>query len=175
MKTIKTLLLLVLITSQSALAFNQKIDTVVVNHENCKVLQIIVTIENTDKETLWLWYDNHEYGLDYRKAIRKFLMKRRGDFSIFDIGTDPNMFGEWWHPDAPKDAFVKCLEPCKTFTIVFYQEIPSTFNSLESKHIIRAVKIFSNQQIKEACSGIEETYSVKRISYPYSVILFPMK
>ena len=102
MRTIKILLLLVLTTSQSALAYNLKIDTVVVTNDSCRTLQLIATIDNTDNEALWIWLDNNDYGRDHRKAIRRYLMKRRGDFSIFDIGADPNMIGEWWHHTAPK-------------------------------------------------------------------------
>ena len=119
MRTIKILLLLVLTTSQSALAYNLKIDTVVVTNDSCRTLQLIATIDNTDNEALWIWLDNNDYGRDHRKAIRRYLMKRRGDFSIFDIGADPNMIGDWWHPSAPKYCFVKYLEPGKTFTIIW--------------------------------------------------------
>ena len=31
-------------------------------------------------------------------------MKRRGDFSIFDIGAAPNIIEEWWHPSASNHA-----------------------------------------------------------------------
>ena len=91
MRTIKILLLLVLTTSQSALAYNLKIDTVVVTNDSCRTLQFIATIDNTDNDALWIWLDSNDYGRDHRKAIRRYLMKRRGDFSIFDIGADPNM------------------------------------------------------------------------------------
>ena len=93
MRTIKLLLTLLLVASQSALAFNQKTDTVIVTNDSCGIVQFmfIVTIDNTDNEALWIWLDNNDYGHDYRKAIRRYLMKRRGDFSIFDIGADPNM------------------------------------------------------------------------------------
>ena len=94
MRTIEILLMLLLTASQSALAFNQKIDTVVVANDSCEIVQFIVTIDNTDSETLWIWLDSNDYGHDRKKAIRRYLMKRRGDFSIFDIGADPNMIGD---------------------------------------------------------------------------------
>ena len=102
MRTIKILLMLLLTASQSALAFNQKTDTVIVTNDSCEIVQFIVTIDNTDSEALWIWLDSNDYGHDRKKAIRRYLMKRRGDFSIFDIGADPNMIGEWWHHSAPK-------------------------------------------------------------------------
>ena len=71
MRTIKILLLLVLTTSQSALAYNLKIDTVVVTNDSCRTLQLIATIDNTDNEALWIWLDNNDYGRDHRKAIRR--------------------------------------------------------------------------------------------------------
>lgn len=98
MQRLGLLLMLLMITSRFALAFDTKIDTIVVNYDTCQVQQIIVTIYNSNSETLWIWYDPKDYGIDYRKAIKYYLMKRKGDFSIFDIGTDPNMVGEWWRP-----------------------------------------------------------------------------
>lgn len=51
--------MLLLTASQSALAFNQKIDTVVVANDSCEIVQFIVTIDNTDSEAfLWRLIDN---------------------------------------------------------------------------------------------------------------------
>lgn len=172
MRTIKILLLLLLISSKSAFAFKQKVDTIVVSHDSCQVLQIFVTIDNTESEALWIWYDSNYHGQDYRKSISKYLKKRRGDFSIYDIGTDQNMCGEWWHPYAPKDCFVKYLKPGDIFTFVFYREMVSSFDHSVHKDIINDIQIFNNQQIIEICPGIEEPFSVKRISYPHRVVSF---
>lgn len=158
--------------TRSALAFNQKIDTIVVSHDNCQVIQFIITIDNTESEALWIWYDCHDYGQDFRKSIKHHLMKRKEDFSIFDIGTDPNMKGEWWHPYGSKVFFVKHLESGSSFSIVLYKEITSTIDNRDYNNIINSIKIFSNQQIKEVCPGIENPYSVKRISYPHNAIAF---
>lgn len=164
--------MLILITSQSALAFNQKVDTIVVCHDSCQVLQIIVTIDNTDSEALWIWYDRNDYGQDYRKAIKHYLMKRHGDFSIYDIGIETDMYGEWWSPSAPQYCFVKYLNSGNRFTIVLYKEIAPKIEYDVYKNIINNIKIFSNKQIKETCPGIEAPYSIKRISYPHNVIAF---
>ena len=174
MRTIKILLLLVLTTSQSALAFNQKIDTVVVANDSCEIVQFIVTIDNTESEALWIWLDSNDYGHDNRKAIMRYLMKRREDFSIFDISTDPNMIGEWWHPSAPRCCFVKYLEPGKTFTIVFYSEKALTPDCWNCKNAIDDIRVFSDREINEYCPGLEAPYSIKRISYPHNVISFPI-
>lgn len=154
--------------------FDTKIDTIVVNYDTCQVHQIVVTIYNNNSETLWIWYDHKDYGKDYRKAIKYYLMKRKGDLSIFDIGTDPNMKGEWWRPSAPNDCFVKCLEPCNSFSMILYKETTPSLDYSDCNCVISGIKIFSNQQIKETCPGIEEPYSVKRISYPYNIIAFPI-
>lgn len=166
--------MLLLVTSQSAFAYDTRIDTIVVDYDTCQVQQIIVTISNTDSEALWIWYDNNDYGQDYRKAIIYYLMKRKGDFSIYNIGTDPNMVGEWWHPNAPQDCFVKYLEPCNSFSIVLYKEISPTLDYTDYKGIISDIKIFSNQQIKDTCPGIDDPYSVERISYPNDIIALPI-
>lgn len=174
MRTIKLLLTLLLVASQSALAFNQKTDTVIVINDSCGIVQFIVTINNTDSEALWIWLDCNDYGHDHRKAIRQYLMKRRGDFSIFDIGADPNMIGEWWHPSAPKYRFVKYLESGKTFTIVFYTEMALMSDCWNSKNIINDIRVFSDREISEYCPGLEAPYSIKRISYPHNVVAFPI-
>lgn len=174
MQRLGLLLMLLMITSRFALAFDTKIDTIVVNYDTCQVQQIIVTIYNSNSETLWIWYDHKDYGKDYRKAIKYYLMKRKGDFSIFDIGTDPNMVGEWWRPSATKDCFIKCLEPCKSFSMILYKEITPSLDNSDYNFVISGIKIFSNQQIKETCPGIVEPYSVKRISYPYDIIALPI-
>ena len=174
MRTIKILLLFVLTASQSALAFNQKIDTVVVVNDSCEIVQFIVTIDNTDSEALWIWLDSNDYGHDRKKAIRRYLMKRRGDFSIFDIGADSNMIGEWWHHSAPKYCFVKYLELGKTFTIVFYSERALTPDCWNCKNAIDDIRVFSDLEINEYCPGLEAPYSIKRISYPHNVIAFPI-
>lgn len=177
MRIVKILLLLVLTSSQSALAFNQfyqKIDTVVVTNDSCEIVQFIVTIDNTDSEALWIWLDSNDYGHDYRKAIRRHLMKRREDFSIFDIATDPNMIGEWWHPSAPKYSFVKYLETGKNFTIVFYNVKGLMSDCWNNKNAIDNIRIFSNREINECCPGLEAPYSIERISYPHNVIAFPI-
>lgn len=174
MRTIKILLMLLLTASQSALAFNQKTDTVIVTNDSCEIVQFIVTIDNTDSEALWIWLDSNDYGHDRKKAIRRYLMKRRGDFSIFDIGADPNMIGEWWHPSAPKYCFVKYLETGKTFTIVFYSEKALTPDYWNCKNAIDDIRVFSDLEINEYCPGLEAPYSIKRISYPHNVIAFPI-
>ena len=69
--------MLLLTASQSALAFNQKTDTVIVTNDSCEIVQFIVTIDNTDSEALWIWLDSNDYGYDRKKAIRRYLMKRR--------------------------------------------------------------------------------------------------
>lgn len=173
MRIIRILLLLLFVTSQSTFAFETKIDTIVINYETCQVQQFIVTIDNTESEALWIWYDSKDYGQDYRKAIKYYLMKRKGDFSIYDIVTDPNMYGEWWHPDAPKDCFIKYLEPDKSFLFVFYKEITLSHGYSDCNFIISDIKIFSNQQVKETCPGIE--YGTKIISYPHDIIAFPIE
>ena len=57
MRTIKILMILMLV-SLPAMAFTQKVDTVVVSHDSSQVLQIIVTIDNTDNEALWILLKN---------------------------------------------------------------------------------------------------------------------
>ena len=55
MQRLGLLLMLLMITSRFALAFDTKIDTIVVNYDTCQVQQIIVTIYNSNSETLRKW------------------------------------------------------------------------------------------------------------------------
>lgn len=50
--------MILMLASSPAMAFNQKVDTVVVSHDSSQVLQIIVTIDNTDNEALWILLKN---------------------------------------------------------------------------------------------------------------------
>ena len=50
--------MILMLVSLPAMAFNQKVDTVVVSHDSSQVLQIIVTIDNTDNEALWILLKN---------------------------------------------------------------------------------------------------------------------
>ena len=136
MRTIKILLLLVLTTSQSALAYNLKIDTVVVTNDSCRTLQLIATIDNTDNEALWIWLDCNDYSRDIR---------------------------------------IKYLEPGNTFTFVFYLDKVAKDDYLDCNKKISDIRIFSNQQINEACPGLGALYGIIRISYPHNVIAFPME
>ena len=50
--------MILMLVSLPAMAFTQKVDTVVVSHDSSQVLQIIVTIDNTDNEALWILLKN---------------------------------------------------------------------------------------------------------------------
>ncbi len=105
-----------------AYAYEIKVDTAIAVSDKFLVNQIIVTIHNTEEERIWLWLcdskDNDSTEIKYH------LMKRRpdADFSLFNIASDPNMWGCWWQNSAPLEYFIKCIEPLHSFTLVFYQE-----------------------------------------------------
>lgn len=128
--------MILMLVSLPAMAFNQKVDTVVVSHDSSQVLQIIVTIDNTDNEALWIWLDCNDYSRDIR---------------------------------------IKYLEPGNTFTFVFYLDKVAKDDYLDCNKKISDIRIFSNQQINEACPGLGTLYGIKRISYPHNVIAFPME
>lgn len=54
MRRLRIILMLLMITARSAFAFDMKIDTIVVNYDTFQVQQIIVTIYNSNSETLWI-------------------------------------------------------------------------------------------------------------------------
>lgn len=62
------------------------------------------------------------------------------------------------------------------FLSYLYIESKSVEKSyIQNGNIIDFIKVFKNQQVREVCAGIDEFYSVKRISYPHNVIAIPMK
>lgn len=175
MKKTITIFILILINIQQGFAFSIKNDTVVVQRNDSQILQVIVTIDNTDSEPLWIWFDCQDYGGDDRNSIVSYLMKRKGDFSIYDIATDSNMIGQWWQPSAPMECFVKYLSPSNTFTIILYREMISNVDFDKNKICVsEIIKIYYNRQVQGICTGIDEPYCIGRISFPYNVIVVPI-
>ena len=132
MKTKVLLFSLMFVMSQQVFGYTIKTDTVVIHYEKYQLEQIIVSINNTDDEPLWIWLDETGKYQNEKKAIKYYLMDRHGfDFSIYDIGTEAEMDGCWWDPDNLYFAFIKYLEPGKFFTIVLYREIKPKKNYFE--------------------------------------------
>lgn len=175
---------------QSSLAYDMQIDTIAVIYDTYQVEQFIVHISNTEEEPLWIWLFNTRDIKDETRAIRKYLLDRHGyDFSIFDIGSDPNMMGTWWNPSNLYHNFVKHLKPGKSFTIILYREEKGRLKDrmgnwekaelaiekdFEECNINDFLKIYRDEKIQEHCPGIED-YGIKRISYPYDSITLPAK
>lgn len=175
MKTKLIIFVLWLLSWNPLLSFDKRVDTVVISYDTCQVEQTIVTITNTEAEPLWIWFDDRNDYKSDSEAIKLYLMKRIGDFSIFDIGTDPNMIGSWWSPSAPNYVFVKYLESDSCFTIILYRKTRNDSLSCESSvDETKSIKIFNNRQIIQTCAGFDAPNSFERISYPHDVIVFPI-
>lgn len=176
MKTKVILLITILLVTSyvSCQAYKLKIDTLTIINAGDYSDQIIISIVNTDKEPIWIWLNNIEDNQDDSSAIKEHLMKRKKDFSLFDIATDPNMEGELWIKPLTHDLFynlfVKILKPGDSFTIVFFKNTEKATLQLKKN-----LKIYSHKQILEICKGIETNWGLERISYPYSAIIIPIK
>ena len=158
----------------SSYAYIIKADTVIVECNDSRIEQIIVSVYNTEEDILWIWFDNKTVE-DEGRYIKKHLMKGGCNecFSFFDIATDPNMEGNWWKSPTSIQLFIKCLMPYQTFTIVIYKEKEREDSTSESNvdwHDI--LKIFKQEVIAIYCPGIYTPYGIKRISYPYSTIVY---
>ncbi len=165
------ILMVIMGIAANAKAYSIKNDTVAVICENDTAIQIIVTIKNTDDNLLWIWFDDSNIESE-KRLIKSHLMKRKGDFSIYDIATDPNMYGNWWkYPMPLKEAFVKCLSPYRTFTIILYK---TNNDSQKDTTVIDFIKTFTNDRITKYCPGIDTEYGIKRISFPFDSIMIPM-
>ena len=75
------------VMSQQVFGYTIKTDTVVIHYEKYQLEQIIVSINNTDDEPLWIWLDETGKYQNEKKAIKHYLMDRHGfDFSIMVVG-----------------------------------------------------------------------------------------
>ena len=158
-------------------AYEIKVDTVIVECNDVQVEQLIISISNIDEDTLWIWFDNRVVK-DEPRYIKQYLMKGLCNecFSFFDIATDPNMDGSWWKESTSIKHFIKCLMPSQTFTIVLYNENAKRDKKRENinntwQHL---VKIYKQNMIVTCCPGINTSYGINRISYPYSTIVYPL-
>lgn len=153
-------------------AFELNVDTLtIVSAESNIEEHIIITIENTEKEPIWIWFCNTDNSQDDSSVIREHLMKRRGDFSLFDIATDPNMEGELWSMPITLelffDLFVKYLKPRHSFNILVRN------SEKDSLPLNKLIKVYSQKQIFDNCKGMETSWEIERITYPYNAVLLP--
>lgn len=162
---------LVIASHVSAIAYELKTDTVIIEKDNYQITQLIVSVINNESKTLWVWFDELNLNQKDACAIKTHLMKREADFSLFDIATDANMSGCLWCDQMQMSLFVKCIEPWDSFMIVIYKESEvgerSSFFSIDFTKYIR---IYNNDKIVKQCPGIDSRQGIKRISYPYHVI-----
>lgn len=153
------------------MAYELKMDTVSIVNSDGQTNQIIVSINNTEDEPIWIWFVNTEDNREDSVIIKDHLMKRRGDFSLFDIATDPNMEGKLISYPVTADTFfnlfVKFLKPRQSFTVVFLVDNKETALLEPNKRI----KIYTQQQIDKKCAGIETGYGINRISYPHNAVV----
>ena len=184
MKTKELLFSLMFVMSQQVFGYTIKTDTVVIHYEKYQLEQIIVSINNTDDEPLWIWLDETGKYQNEKKAIKHYLMGRHGgDVSIFLAGSLNNVKMQWWRPSNLFFFFVKYLEPGNKFTVILYREIERTINYAvndeeevyfkNNERILDIVKIYTDRQIKEY-SPIPD-YGIKRISYPHDIIVCPIR
>lgn len=156
----------------SSYAYELQTDTVVIEKNNNQINQLIISITNTDGQYLWFWFNDFNNDMEDTYVIKQHLMKRDGDFSLFDIATDVNMYGCLWCTSIPMSLFVKCIEPGNSFKIVIYKESESNgIAEVPSIDLKRIVRIYKNETIVEHCPGIDSKLGIKRISYPYDVII----
>lgn len=77
-----------------------------------------ITITNKSDATIWMIFDDSKE-IDSCKRLRKFLLKKKGDFSLLDIVSDPNYvfrkYGKYNIPifhntnNATKDILYLCV------------------------------------------------------------------
>ena len=157
-------------------AYTIEADTIFVDNNDSYIEQLIVTINNIEEDTLWIWFDNIVVADEARYIKRHFLKRSCAEcFSFFEIATDSNMDGCWWKVPTSMKLFLKCLMPKQKFTIVLYKKhirIDSTRE--EDANWQKLVKVYKQKIITKYCPGIDTPYGIKRISYPYDTIVYPI-
>ena len=163
---------LIVINQISAFAYELKTDTVTIEKGDSQINQVIVSIINSECENLWIWFGEPNNDRDDAYEIKMHLMKREADFSLFDIATDANMEGCLWCAPMSMKLFVKCIEPGGAFKIVIYKESGADkIVTPPSVNLKRFIRIYRNEDIVRSCPGIDSKLGIKRISYPYDVII----
>ena len=82
-------------------AYEIKADTVIVEYNDFQAEQIIVSINNNEEDTLWIWFDDKNVE-DEGLYIKKYLMKGHCPecSSFFHIATSANIDNCWWKPST---------------------------------------------------------------------------
>lgn len=163
---------LIVINQISAFAYELKTDTVTIEKGDSQINQVIVSIINSECENLWIWFGEPNNDRDDAYEIKMHLMKREADFSLFDIATDANMEGCLWCMPMSMRLFVKCIEPGNSFKVVIYKESRvGEGGYISSIDFNRHIRIYKNEDVVRFCPGIDSKLGIKRISYPYDVII----
>lgn len=174
MKKLAAILFLFVINCFTISAYEMKIDTITIQNSGEIINQIIISINNTEADPIWIWFVDADDFRDDSVVIKEHLLKRINDFSLFDIATDHNMEGELMSNPITYDdfynLFVKYLRPGDGFTVVFLEEI----DNVNRKEVLRPnkkLKIYRQYQILEYCMGINTIWGIKRISYPFEIVV----
>lgn len=156
-------------------AYEINVDTVVVDFKDSQVEQVIVTINNTGEDTLWIWFDHNSFTDEAHYIKQRFFKRPCSEcFSLFDIATDPNMGGNWWELPTSIQLFTKCLMPKQNFVIILLQNTKNANLSHKTENWKKLLKIYTQRIILKYCEGIDTHYGTRRISYPYDAIVYPI-
>lgn len=163
----------ILFNFSSIFAYDIKVDTIIVINKEQIVYEYIITIQNTEEDPLWIWLDDEKdkNEKDKIRAIRKHFFRNRGDFSIYNIATDPNLEVHWWEEPTPIELFVKYLKANQFFTIVICEEMDDE-NTSNSSFSLDFLNIYSDHTLRKYDLYFDMPYSVERISYPYHIFIY---
>lgn len=152
-----------------AKSFVVRIDSVNFESGTDTVEQRLYTIQNTDDQPLWIWFDDNDMK-DDSILIRRHFLKRKGEVNLLFWSTDPNILQYVWESTMPSlQLFVKYLKRDDSFTIVFYNDKRKA-HRLSNTKIEQIVKVFYDNEIRKY---VDNNLNVKMIDYPYNVIVLP--
>lgn len=154
-------------------AYSMKMDSLGISVGEKEIGQQFVTIENETNDTLFLWIDTLTYTEDNKdEYIRRFMTKRRGDISIFQIINEANIIypERFWF-------FIKALFPKERFTFVVTRDTENDHQAISNEQFLNSIRAFTKCEINSAFQNLIDEHAFKILSevlsYPQGYIVIP--
>ena len=200
MKKLLYILVLFLLGGAATYAYELHVDTVRIWHRSAGETfyshQYIVTVTNTDTDSLWIWFDYEKktFTEDWHKAFQRqrrtkdadiyifyhILHRPKGsDFSMFNLLVDDVDFTRFWRYCGNTTHFLKRVFHNRTFTIIVYDQSPEE-KPFDIPSVLRGIRIYRQQEVFDAFPYIENSIRtddfslLDKLTYPYDAIVYPI-
>lgn len=168
MRMLFVLFSLIHATMMHAQSYNVKIDTIVCEFSKRSIRQIVITIQNTGDDALWIWCDKKEH-INDSLAIRDYLrMRHGGDFSLCESAFDGN--ARPLEKRAFYVDFLKYLPIGENFSFI----IADTRKSKKVEEtFLKQLYVLKNETVIKQCAGLDTDRSLRIINFSSPVIFIP--